>query len=246
MDNTSTFSQDELNSRSGAQLKLSLSKHKAQPNSLVTLSLSASGFQNITSMDYSLQWDTTVIKFVNFEAPANNPLGLSAGNFEATTSPGKLISTWFDLGTGKSVNDGTVIAKFVFQVKGNIGRSTPIQFVNSPVPLLVYDRSGKIQVDTATGRVEIANVNSTDSKVADQVNIYPNPVQDEIIVDFIDGYVHAQAVKMYDLNGREVNVHVKKEGRKIVVDVRDICNGMYLFRLEQNGRNILKKVFIQH
>ncbi len=246
VDNTSTFSQDELNSRSGAPLKLSLSKHKAQPNSLVTLSLSASGFQNITSMDYSLQWDTTVIKFVNFEAPANNPLGLSAGNFEATTSPGKLISTWFDLGTGKSVNDGTVIAKFVFQVKGNIGRSTPIQFVNSPVPLLVYDRSGKIQVDTATGRVEIANVNSTDSKVADQVNIYPNPVQDEIIVDFIDGYVHAQAVKMYDLNGREVNVHFKKEGRKIVVDVRDICNGMYLLRLEQNGRNILKKVFIQH
>ncbi|MBL7824844.1 MAG: T9SS type A sorting domain-containing protein, partial [Saprospiraceae bacterium] len=86
----------------------------------------------------------------------------------------------------------------------------------------------------------------TDSKVADQVNIYPNPVQDEIIVDFIDGYVHAQAVKMYDLNGREVNVHVKKEGRKIVLDVRDISNGMYLLRLEQNGRNILKKVFIQH
>ncbi|MBK6823448.1 MAG: pre-peptidase C-terminal domain-containing protein [Saprospiraceae bacterium] len=93
VDNTSTFAGNELSSRSGAPLKLSLSKHKAQPNSLVTLSLSASGFQNITSMDYTLQWDTTVIKFVNFEAPANNPLGLSAGNFEATTSPGKLIST---------------------------------------------------------------------------------------------------------------------------------------------------------
>lgn len=227
-------------------MKLSLSKHKAQPNSLVTLSLSASGFQNITSMDYTLQWDTTVIKFVNFEAPANNPLGLSAGNFEATTSPGKLISTWFDLGTGKSVNDGTVIAKFVFQVKGNIGRSTPIQFVNSPVPLLVYDRSGKIQVDTISGSVEIANVNSTNSKVADQVNIYPNPAQDEIIIDFLDGYVHAQEVKLYDLNGKEVNVHVKMEDRKIVLDVQDICNGMYFLKLDQNGRSTLKKVFIQH
>ncbi|MBK9719399.1 MAG: hypothetical protein IPO85_18170 [Saprospiraceae bacterium] len=87
---------------------------------MVTISLTASGFQNITSLDYTLQWDTTVIQFINFEAPSNNPLGLSSGNFEAKTSPRKLISTWFDSGTGKTINDGTVIAKFVYQVKGSL------------------------------------------------------------------------------------------------------------------------------
>jgi len=246
---TSTFSKDELNSRSGAPLKLSLSKHKAQPNSLVTLSLIASGFQNITSMDYTLQWDTTVIKFVNFEAPANNPLGMGAGNFEATTSPGKLISTWFDNGqggTGKSVNDGTVIAKFVFQVKGNIGRSTPIQFVNSPVPLLVYDRSSKIQVDTVSGRVEIANVNSTASKSIYPIKIYPNPVRDQIHIEYPDVNISEVDVDLYDLNGRQVKVNVQRKEQIMVMDVSEIYNGLYILKLNHGGKNSLMKILIQH
>ncbi len=238
VDNSATLKDPILTSRGGTPLQLSLSKHNATQNSEVEVKLMARGFDNITSLDYTLQWDTTVIRFLRFEPPTNNFLGLSAGNFESTTSPGKLVSTWFDNGNGKSVPDGSVIARFIFKVVGQIGRSTPIQFVNSPVPLQAYTRTGLVQADTITGHVTVSTINATEGLTDYKINIFPNPVNDLL---YIENVSEKTGVQFYllDALGSEV-MHIDLNKGDNMVKTGGLKSGIYFYRILSEGNSIVK------
>lgn len=229
VDYSATLQESVLKVRGAAPLQLSLSKHTAMQNSEVEVKLMVKGFDNITSLDYTLQWDTTVIRFLRFEPPAVNSLGLSAGNFESTTSPGKIVSTWFDNGTGKSVSDGSVIAKFIFRVVGQVGRNSPIQFVNSPVPLQAYTRSGLVQSDTITGRVTVSTINSVGEETDLNFNVYPNPVNDQLLIENLSNTVGAQFY-LYDAFGKEVT-HIQLSTNGNLINTEDLKSGIYFYRI---------------
>ncbi|MBK9719400.1 MAG: T9SS type A sorting domain-containing protein [Saprospiraceae bacterium] len=111
---------------------------------------------------------------------------------------------------------------------------------------MAYDRSGKIQVDTVSGRVEIANVNSIASNGIHPFRINANPVHDQIIIEYHDIQTRDVEVHLYDLSGKEVTINVDNENQRIKINVKEICNGMYLLKLNSNGKNSVMKIFIQH
>jgi hypothetical protein len=238
VDNSSTLRDHVLTSRGAAPMELSLSRHTAIQNSEVEVKVMVKGFDNITSLDYTLQWDTTVIRFLRFEPPANNLLGLSAGNFESTTNPGKLVSTWFDNGTGKTVPDGAVIARFIFRAIGQNGRNTPIQFVSSPVPLQAYTRAGLVQSDTISGRVTISTINSTNELSDVEFKVYPNPVSDQLFVENLSVYRDA-GFYLYDALGKELLNTPLSTGSNSV-NTRELKSGIYMYRILDRGRNTIK------
>jgi hypothetical protein len=148
------------------------------------------------------------------------------------------VSTWFDNGNGKSVPDGSVIARFIFKVVGQIGRSTPIQFVNSPVPLQAYTRTGLVQADTITGHVTVSTINATEGLTDYKINIFPNPVNDLL---YIENVSEKTGVQFYllDALGSEV-MHIDLNKGDNMVNTGGLKSGIYFYRILSEGNSIVK------
>lgn len=92
------------------------------------------GFIDLVSMQYALNWDNNVLEFsgVNNLTPLLS--NFNAGN-SFNASGDSLFFSWADLaGNGNSLPDGTVIYQACFNVVGNDGDCTDINFVSPPGP----------------------------------------------------------------------------------------------------------------
>jgi hypothetical protein len=90
-------------------------------------------FTNILSMQYSMNWDTKVLKFL--QLGGFNLKDLSQNNFGLNrTAQGSMGASWFDYAVqGISIPDGTVIYKVCYQAVGEPGAKTEVVFSNEPV-----------------------------------------------------------------------------------------------------------------
>ncbi|MFZ2897586.1 MAG: cohesin domain-containing protein [Saprospiraceae bacterium] len=90
-------------------------------------------FTNILSMQYSMNWDPKVLKFL--QLGGINLKDLSQNNFGLNrTAQGSIGTSWFDYAVqGISIPDGTVIYKVCYQAVGEAGTKTEVVFSNEPV-----------------------------------------------------------------------------------------------------------------
>lgn len=90
-------------------------------------------FTNILSMQYSMNWDPKVLKFLRIDG--FNLKDLSQNNFGLNrTAQGSMGTSWFDYAVqGISIPDGTAIYRVCFQVAGEPGATTQVVFSNEPV-----------------------------------------------------------------------------------------------------------------
>lgn len=75
-----------------------------------------------------------------------------------------------------------------------------------------------------------------------QLKIYPNPVGDDLFVEFNSSYP-AQAT-MTDLLGKTINSTVFNGS--IHIPVAHLTNGIYLLKVKAAGREIIKKIVVSH
>ncbi len=107
--------------------------------SQVTVAVRTFGFSNILSMQGTIQFDTSVIKYdtvMQFGLPQMTISDIGT----AQAAAGKLTYLWYDQNlTGISVADSTALFEIVFDVVGSFGEQSSICFVNSPTQLEVID-----------------------------------------------------------------------------------------------------------
>ena len=99
-------------SHSKNSISFEIGQHQASPSQLITIPVKVSDFNNISGMQFTIEWDASVLNFVS----ANNALlDMSYGNSQAQT--GKLAALWSteDL-NGFTLADGSVIFEMVFEV----------------------------------------------------------------------------------------------------------------------------------
>lgn len=98
-------------------------------------------FTDILSMEFSIAWDPTVIRFdqiENFSLP-----GLTQDNFDVTDVANGIITLKWrfdDCGpgaTGVTLDDGRRIFSLCFTALGNYGATTPVEITNMPVDIKV-------------------------------------------------------------------------------------------------------------
>ncbi len=77
--------------------------------------------------------------------------------------------------------------------------------------------------------------------VEQQINIYPIPAKDFIILDFDATYYNQASIELVDLSGRTINHFNNLSNR---MDISSLNNGVYLLKIEQ-GNEILVKKFIK-
>ncbi|MCL5991532.1 MAG: exo-alpha-sialidase [Bacteroidetes bacterium] len=115
------------------------------------------------------------------------------------------------------------------------------------------DRSG--DWDVWMSKINFKNVSSISEKIIsseEQIFIYPNPVQDEFTINFIN-VDKVESITLSDVLGNEVLKMYKSElnyntsNNTITIGkekLSELCNGMYILRVIDN-RNMLKKAIIQ-
>lgn len=116
-------------------INLSLPDQSAPAGETVDVPISADDFTEIVSMQFSIQWDTSVIRYQSFlSADLDN---VAIGDLQSAN--GNLRFSWFDLdGVGKTLPDGSTIVLLKFLVTGDIGETTPVTITDTPLPVQIY------------------------------------------------------------------------------------------------------------
>ncbi len=79
-------------------------------------------------------------------------------------------------------------------------------------------------------------------KEGDDIDIYPNPVQDKLIIAFSKAIPDNTEVYISAMNGSRIKLKTAVEGKTISVDMAGMASGMYLLQLNCNGLWINKKL----
>jgi len=89
------------------------------------------------------------------------------------------------------------------------------------------------------------DITSLPTELLQNFVLYPNPTKDKIVVGFEGISVSEDyQVKIFDQLGRQVEQSTIRQGDQgVVVDVKNLAEGMYLLRLQNNKGEILTRKF---
>lgn len=173
-----------MNAALFSQVSLYVNDFEASKGQVVDVPINVSGFNDIFSMQFSLNWDTTVIKFKEVHSyteslPQFGPdlVGISM------VESGKLIVIWVDNSLqGISVTDSTSILVIKFEVIGTEGERSAIEFSNSPQLVEIVDASSTvIEANLVNGEIYVPSEMLTSSTIVQAQNgmrlfqNHPNP-----------------------------------------------------------------------
>ncbi len=123
---------------SGQSVRLSLPEIDTQPGEEIQLGITTEGFDSIVSMQFSINWDETVIEYLSYELADLNQVAI--GDFQA--DQGELRLSWFGPeGVGVSLPDGSTIANINFSVIGDFGDETPVEITNIPLVIQIFQET---------------------------------------------------------------------------------------------------------
>ena len=138
----------------GSVLSLTVTKKTAKKGDAVCLDIISPDFNQIVSMQYTMQWDKKVLKYQgvqNFNVPA-----MSAANFGPRTAPeGKLTFSWYDPNVrGITLPAGTSLYQVCFDVIGESGSKAFFQFTDYPTITEIMQSNGTfLDLNWTSGKV---------------------------------------------------------------------------------------------
>jgi hypothetical protein len=90
--------------------------------------------------------------------------------------------------------------------------------------------------------VDITAISAVDEHFVDGSAVYPNPMQDELLVSMPAGHVQRTQATLLDATGRIVRTNPVINGDRFQFDVAGLNSGVYFLRLVIDGRENVKKV----
>ena len=158
----------------------------------ICLEVSVENFVEILAMQYSINFDPTILEFESVSG--FNLVGLGAGNFGTTlANNGMLNFSWDAISSGNTnvtLPDGTIIYEICFNVIGGGGSSTDVSFTSNPTPIEVIngstmnigliDQGGVVSVDESDPNTLIIDISETEGVPGDTVCV------DFVVENFTD------------------------------------------------------------
>lgn len=136
---TCSFTVDLAASTTGDTLTVIAQSGASSCGQTYSLNITALNFDSLGSLQFSLGWDTAVVKFLN-ASNFNPALNLSANNFGIVqTIGGKISFNWTtNQLSGTTLPQGAVLFTLNFTVNGTSGGASPILFIDSPAVREAY------------------------------------------------------------------------------------------------------------
>ncbi|MEM6318418.1 MAG: MopE-related protein [Bacteroidota bacterium] len=140
-------------------LQLAISNQTVNCGDQICLDVTAQGFQNILSFQYSINWDADVLGTATVQN--FNLAGLGTGNFNVSTA-GIARVGWADANVaGVTMTEDAVLYQICFEAIGSTPDSTVVAFSANPLPIEILDEAGNIitpQLQNGNVRVDCAPV----------------------------------------------------------------------------------------
>ncbi|MEL6973247.1 MAG: gliding motility-associated C-terminal domain-containing protein [Bacteroidota bacterium] len=211
-------------------LTLTLPEVTVADGETVSLPLTVSSFDSIVSIQLSINWDTEIATYVDFEL-GELPL-LAIGDFQA--EQGELRLSWFDnTGNGRTLADGAVIANLQFTAMGDPGDFTDLLFTGIPLEVQIFRATPvvgifePVELNPDDGRIAIQaplgfGINSTDVScfgAADgsaQVTLEVNPDDFDLSWTGPDGF-SATGLTLENLSGGVYVLTITDNGGTVVL-----------------------------
>ena len=134
-------------------LALTLFPVEAYANQKIKIPLKASGFEGLTELSFTINWDAEVASFQEVI-----PVSITDG--EITQDAGNLTFSWAN-SAGQSFPQDATLIELVFQLSGEEGNNTSVQFAEGATAKNADNES--VQIETTTGRISIlVNTSPTD------------------------------------------------------------------------------------
>jgi predicted transcriptional regulator len=132
------------------------------------------------------------------------------------------------------------------------GRSLTVNYdpaksgTNDTISVIAFNSTGCPSVDTAIVTYDI-NTGVNDEQVKADVLIYPNPVIDEMIIDFKDSHSSDRLISIYDVEGRlvfQMNSNVNNSLERIRLGNDRLENGVYTVTIQSKDKTTKRKILI--
>lgn len=109
------------------------------PGQNVCLPITVEDFNRVGSMQFTVEWDPTILEFTNVGGFRSDMPDISEFSFNLF-SPGVLTFSWADLSfNGVTIPDGGSIFEICFNVIGELGDCSPIEMTGAPTSIEVGD-----------------------------------------------------------------------------------------------------------
>lgn len=235
---------------SNGQSKLMMPDLSTENGETIVVDVTVAGFQHIVSAQFGVRWDSTVLRF---DSVGNFAWQLNANSgFGGTTSSGQLAFLWLtdNFSNGNSVEDSTVLFSITFDVIGENGTFTDLDFGGPSItgPLEIADLEGVISAEPKNGYVAVGvdAVEKVDRLVEDVLCV-PNPVVGDMRFSFTLLKDIDINFVIYDSMGRLVysESEFHKKGNQVISISKDIFpdSGIYYYLL-QSGKAMITRKFI--
>ena len=122
----------------------------------VCVPFTVSGFDNLSGLQFTIEYDPSVLTFTTAQNFNSNVSGLNNASFNEIAA-GQLAFLWTDLVGTSSVPDGEVLFEICFDAIGTLGEMSDIEITDNPVDIEAGDASGQpVPVSTGDGVVTIS------------------------------------------------------------------------------------------
>ncbi|MCF8245913.1 MAG: gliding motility-associated C-terminal domain-containing protein [Saprospiraceae bacterium] len=109
------------------------------PGETVCVDLNVQDFNNITSMDFALSWNESILQLTGIQGLNLNNLTMS--NFDQTPANFGLLGLDWSAPTAVTLPDGTSIFTLCFKILGDPGECSTIEFDNTLGPIVVENNN---------------------------------------------------------------------------------------------------------
>lgn len=127
----------------------------AQNGNTVCLDVTVENYDQIGIFQFTLDWDPAIISFS--EITNIDPSLAGIGFNEDQVGNGILTGTWFDITfVGFSLPDGATLFTVCYDVIGNPGESSPVNFIDNPTPVEIGDpNANSVPFSINNGQVNV-------------------------------------------------------------------------------------------
>ncbi len=242
-----------------AQLSLAISDVTGEKGQTVEVNISVSGFNDISSMQFSVNWDSTVLDFKALKNLSDVLPDFSereVGLIE--TSSGAIRVAWFDNSTmGITIPDETQLLTLQFELIGDEGTNSTVTITDQPIVIEFTNQAGeKVDLSSVTGGGITVPDNTTAVNfltVQNGVTLHqnePNPFKVATKIKAIFPLVEAVQFFITDISGKIV--HQKNftsvQGENTIVIERHLlgASGTYYYTLQSEHYQLSRKMILVH
>jgi len=234
-----------------AQLTYSVEEYVKNQGDTVQIPIRAKNFSDILTLQYTFEWDNTVLKYLSTDTPILNGWNLSTYN-DVIAPEGMVRYIWLDAeGSGKSMDDDMPIMVLNFEVIGNPGDSTSLSFPEMPTPpqyAKVGDTSpqipalveGKLKVYMDVGTIDPADYGWEIKEIS------PNPFNQRAVIEFVTPNASEVQWSILDVTGKLINkiCQAYPAGVNHFVLEQQLLptNGLYFIKLETPEFVVTQKI----